>query len=148
MSRNDPPKGDLDLWGNLLRFHRNSMAEIEKRLSENDLIPLAWYDVLIPLELSPEKQMRLKELSEKCLLTKSGVSKIMNTLEKENMVKRVRCPEDARGFHARITEKGSLALKKSWPVYRECIFELFLDRLSSNDRTALSEILRKLNESF
>jgi DNA-binding MarR family transcriptional regulator len=88
------------------------------------------------------------DLSQVCILTKSGATKIVNTLEKQGYLKREKCPSDLRGFHAVITAKGSAAVRKAWPVYRRCIENFFTASLSAAEVRQLSVILPKLREKL
>ncbi|HMV42377.1 MAG TPA: MarR family transcriptional regulator [Leptospiraceae bacterium] len=139
---------EVESWRSFLSFHADVMFQIEKEMSLAGLIPLAWYDVLIVLEQSREKKRTLGELSKKCLLTKSGISKIMNTLEKEKLVTRYKNQDDGRSYYAEITEKGSNLVKKAWVKYKECIYKYFIDNLSKEEQTNLRIIFQRLKENL
>lgn len=134
----------ISAWRDLLAYNTEVMFRIERDLKAKGAIPLAAYDVLIELETAPEKKMRMYDLAEACILTKSGITKIVNTLEKQNLLKRERCHDDKRGFFAVISDKGSFAVRKAWLIYKKCIENYFTSALSDHEIAQLMKILPKL----
>lgn len=134
----------IQAWRNLLAYNTEAIYRTERELKAAGAIPLSAYDILIELETAPEKRLRMFDLSQACILTKSGATKIVNTLEKQGYLKREKCPSDLRGFHAVISAKGSAAVRKAWPVYKQCIESLFTASLSAAEIKQLSAILPKL----
>lgn len=135
-------------WRSLLAYHSEVIYRIERELKEAGAIPLSAYDILIELETSPQKRMRMYDLSQACILTKSGATKIVNTLEKQGYLTREKCPSDLRGFHAVISAKGSAAVRKAWPVYREAIQKLFTAALTKAEINFLEKIMPKLRAAL
>lgn len=138
----------IKAWRDLLAFNTEAIYRTERELKAAGAIPLSAYDILIELETAPEKRLRMYDLSQACILTKSGATKIVNTLEKQGYLKREKCPSDLRGFHAVITAKGSAAVRKAWPVYRQCIENFFTASLSAAEVRQLSVILPKLRKKL
>ena len=134
----------IQAWRNLLAYNTEVIYRTERELKAAGAIPLSAYDILIELEKAPEKRMRMYDLSQACILTKSGATKIVNTLEKQGFLKREKCPSDLRGFHAVITAKGSAAVRNAWPVYRDCIETFFTSALTAQEVKQLSLLLPKL----
>jgi DNA-binding MarR family transcriptional regulator len=134
----------LQTWYNLLKFHAGITQKIDRELSRKGLIPIAWFDVLIALENSPGKKMRMNELAESCALTKSGITKIINTLEEKKLVLRTRCPNDARGLYAEMLQAGSSSIKKARPTYESCLLKFLSEPLSADESNYLNQILQKL----
>ena len=135
---------EVTVWRDLLAYNSEALFRIERDLKGAGAIPLAAYDVLIELETAAEKKLRMYDLSEACLLTKSGITKIVNTLEKQGLLRRERCPDDRRGFFAVITAKGSFAVRKAWLVYKKCIEDYFTSALNETEITQLGKIMPKL----
>lgn len=131
-------------WRNLLAYQAEATFRIERELKHAGCIPLAAYDVLIELETSDGKRLRMYDLSKACVLTKSGATKIVNSLEKQGYLRREKCPSDLRGLFAAITAKGSAAVRKAWPVYRRCIEDFFTSGVTAAELKHLSAILPKL----
>src|SRR5919197_6042956 len=97
---------ELAAWRGLLRAHDQLTRALDADLSEAHGLPLASYEVLLFLARAPDGRMRMAELADSVLLSRSGVTRLVDRLEGEGLVKRTRCPEDARGLYAGITEAG------------------------------------------
>ncbi|AFM10852.1 MarR family winged helix-turn-helix transcriptional regulator [Turneriella parva] len=134
----------ITAWRDLLAYNAEVVYRIERELKAAGTIPLSAYDILIELYQAPEKRLRMYDLSKACILTKSGATKIVNTLEKQGYLKREKCPSDLRGFHAVITTKGISAVRKAWAVYSRCIEAFFTSALSTTEHRQLAAIMPKL----
>lgn len=134
----------IKAWRNLLAYNTEAIYRTERELKASGAITLSAYDILIELETAPENRLRMYDLSQACILTKSGATKIVNSLEKQGYLKREKCPSDLRGFHAVITAKGSAAVRKAWPIYKQCIENFFAASLTGAEIAQLSVILPKL----
>ena len=123
----------LAAWRAFLRAHSTMLRRIARDLDEADLPPLTWYDVLAALRDAPEDQ-RLKqvELAERVLISNSGLSRLLDRIEAEGLLTRVRCPGDRRSLHIQLTPDGAEMLERMWPVYARGIAEDFLPALGSN----------------
>lgn len=135
-------------WREMLAYHSEVTFRIERDLKEAGAIGLAAFDILIELERSAERRMRLYDLAESCVLTKSGISKIVGVLEKQGLLMRERCPSDKRGFFAVITPKGSTAVRKAWVIYEKCIYDYFEKALTPADVKQLNRLLPKLRHNL
>jgi len=122
----------LATWRAFLRAHSAMLRRISADLDEADLPPLPWYDVLAALRDAPEKRLRQVELAERVLLSHSGMSRLLDRVEKAGLVERVTCPGDRRSFHVELTANGEEMLAEMWPVYARGIAEDFLPALGSN----------------
>lgn len=123
----------LSAWRNFLTAHAVLINQIDSDLAAADCIPLHWYDVLLELNTAPEKRLRLHELAEKVVLSRSGLTRLIDRLEKEHLLQRQPDPDDRRGLYAVITEDGIAALRKAWPVYAEGIKNRFAAHLSDDE---------------
>jgi DNA-binding MarR family transcriptional regulator len=130
-----PPKiGDehLAAWRAFLRAHSTMLRRISRDLEEADLPPLGWYDVLASLHEAPSKQLRQVELAEQVLLSHSGLSRLLDRMEKAQVVERRSCATDRRSFYIGVTSEGERLLGQMWPVYARGVAEDFLPALGSN----------------
>lgn len=139
-----PHKDTIHAWIQLHRAHRLLLEEVEKKLKDNGLPPLDWYDVLLELHREKDTGLRQFELGEKILLNKHNLSRLIDRLEKNQLVGRYVCEEDGRGNRIKITDKGEKMLKKIWPVYGESIQESFGVKLNNGEIVELSCILSKI----
>lgn len=142
-----PDETTIRAWVLLHRSHRKMQESVENSLKANDLPPLDWYDVLLELHRSGEAGLRQFEIGDKVLLNKHNLSRLIDRLEKKQLVNRHACTEDGRGNQIRITRSGKQLLKAVWPVYGESIQSLLGDRLPKEDLQGLIRILDRLLES-
>lgn len=133
-------------WARLLRAHKVLLEKIQKNLADADLPPLEWYDLLLELDLADEKKLRLFELGERIVLSRSNLTRLCDRLEKEGLLRREHCSEDRRGLYASITEKGAAMRKKMWPVYQRAVEEHFAAYLSQKEAETLAVLLLKIRE--
>jgi len=141
---NEPTKETIHAWIQLHRTHRQLLEAVENSLKSKGLPPLDWYDVLLELHREKRTGLRQYEIGEKVLLNKHNLSRLIDRLEKNQLVGRHACAEDGRGNRIKITAKGEKTLKQVWPVYSQSIQEGFGVKLKSNEFVELSCILNKV----
>jgi DNA-binding MarR family transcriptional regulator len=135
----------LRAWGSFIVSHARVYNEIERRMAQTDgVLPYHWYDVLFVLNTCKEKRMRMSELANLIVTSKSALTRSVDKMIDEGLMKKVRCKADGRVFYATMTAKGYVALKKSWPFYRAYVHEVFGQYLSSEEARELQRILMKL----
>src|SRR4029077_9423460 len=100
----------LDAWQAVLRTHAAVTDQVERDLAAADLPPLAWYDVLWALRESPRGQLRRGELAEQVTISRGGLTKLVDRIEKAGLLERRACPTDRRGFDAILTRDGKAML--------------------------------------
>ena len=122
----------LAAWRAFLRAHSTMLRRIAADLDDADLPPLTWYDVLAALRDAPDRSLRQVELAERVLLSNSGLSRLVDRIEKDGLVRRTSCPSDRRSFFVALTPAGSEMLERMWPVYARGIAEDFLPALGGN----------------
>jgi DNA-binding MarR family transcriptional regulator len=126
------PEDQLATWRAFLRAHSTMLRRISLDLEDAGLPQLPWYDVLAALRDAPDRRLRQVELAERVLLSNSGMSRLLDRIEKAGLVERVACPSDRRSFHIGLTPEGEAMLERMWPVYARGIAEDFLPALGSN----------------
>ena len=123
---------ELAAWRAFLRAHSTMLRRISRDLEEAGLPPLAWYDVLAALKDAPDQQLRQVELAERVLLSTSGLSRLLDRIEKKGLARRTSCETDRRSFYIQLTDEGADMLEEMWPVYARGIADDFLPALGSN----------------
>lgn len=135
---------ELATWGAFLRAHRQVTGRLERELSGAGGLTLSEFDVLVTLDQTPQG-IRVTELAERVLLTKSGVSRLLDRLEADGHLERRSCPEDRRGQLATITRAGRYALRRALSVHMRVVAEHFADRLDDRDRPVLRAALERIS---
>ena len=134
----------IQAWVLLHRAHRKLLEDVSKSLKVNDLPPLDWYDVLLELYRAGSAGLRQYEIGERILLSKYNLSRLLDRLEKQHLLRRDACAEDGRGNRITITEAGEEVLREVWPVYSQSIQSEFGDKLSQSECSELSRLLTKV----
>jgi DNA-binding MarR family transcriptional regulator len=115
------------------------LEQLDGELQRERRLPLTHHDVLLKLGQAPGGQQRMSELADRVLLTKGGLTRVIDVLEKNGLVERVRSEEDGRGRYARLTPAGRARLQAAHPVYVRGMRALFLDKLSDDQLHCLVE---------
>ena len=136
-------------WRLFLTAHVKLLARLEAKLIEAGLPPLEWYDVLWTVKKAPDGRLRLSEVADQVLLSRSNLTRLVDRLENAGLLKRERCPSDRRGAFAVLTDKGLAMQEEMWTVYAAGIAEYFGNHLSIEEsqimQQALSRILAALD---
>ena len=131
-------------WVLLLRSQQMLVNAVETKLKNAGLPPLSWYDVLLELDREPGVALRQYEIGERVLLNKHNLSRLIDRLESQALVKRGSCDTDGRGNVIKITEKGIKTRKEMWPVYEQAIQELVAAPLTTKQIDDLTHIISAL----
>ena len=132
------------MWPLFLTAQAVLVEQIEARFAAAKLPPLAWYDVLWGLERAPERRVRMSELADRVVLSRSNLTRLVDRLEEAGLVARQRSAEDRRGAYAVLTDKGQEMRRRMWPLYQAAIRELFESRLSEPEADLMAMVLRRL----
>jgi len=134
----------LNAWSRLVRAQQVLLAQFEADLKQGGLPPLRWYDVLLELHRAGTTGLRQFEIGEAVLLSKYNVSRLLDRLEKENLLERCACEDDGRGARVQITDAGRDMLKRMWPVYGSAIHERFAQYFNKTELQQLARLLGRL----
>ena len=143
MSRN-PSEVTVKAWTRLVRARETVLGAIERDLKTADCLPLAWYDVLLELSRAPDGRLRPIEIEKVTLVAQYNLSRLLDRLEKEGLIVREPCVDDARGQWVVITEKGRAAQARTWKVYAKSIQKHVGEKLDDKAAAALAELLGRL----
>lgn len=144
MKTQRPSEAAITAWTRLVRTSTQLHAKIEQSLKHQGLPPLSWYDVLIEVHRAGKEGLRQFEISNKTLLPKYNLSRLIDRLELEGLVRRETCSEDGRGNLILITDEGTEVLKRMWPVYGSEIYEGIEECLEPEEVLQLAQLLEKL----
>jgi DNA-binding MarR family transcriptional regulator len=124
---------ELAAWKGMLRVHASLMKELDAELESSHRLPLTSYEVLIQLADAPDRRMRMCDLADSVLLSRSGMSRLVDRLERDGLLERAACPNDARGSFAVITPAGIELLAQARPTHHEGIRRRFLQHFSAEE---------------
>src|SRR6476661_5100502 len=108
---------ELGAWRGLLRVHTALVKALDAELTAEHDLPLSSYEVLITLESAPDHKRRMAELADSVLLSRSGMTRLVDRLAKEELLERDLCTDDGRGCYAVLTEKGAELLATARPTH-------------------------------
>lgn len=134
-------------WAALLGVQGKLVREIDQRLAAAGVASMGDYDALLILEDEPERRLRLHELSDRLLLTRSGITRLVDRLAERGLVERIGDPADRRALYARLTEKGFAERERAWPAYRAAIAELFAAHMTEAEARAMGDVLERILNS-
>lgn len=140
----DLPPDRLDAWRSFIRAHAAVVARIEGDLHAQALTPLTWYDVLIELVYAPDNRLRLSELADAVALSRSGLTRQVDRLERAGLLRREPHPHDRRGAYAVLTEAGWEAVASTRPAYLRAIAARFANHLSQREARMLTDALGRV----
>jgi DNA-binding MarR family transcriptional regulator len=138
------PEAELATWRAFLAAHARIVGDIEAALRQEELPPLSWYDVLWPLYRAPDRRLRIKELAEEVVLSRTGLVRLVDRIEKAGLLRREPVPGDGRGSFAVLTEQGEEMLQRMWPSYARAVRRGFLEQVGS-DRETLRQVLERVS---
>jgi DNA-binding MarR family transcriptional regulator len=138
------PESHLHAWRKFYPAFWRVINAIEADLAAAGLPSLSWYDALYELYLAPDRHLRMNELARHALLSRSGLTRLVDKLEKEKLIERKACPSDGRVQHAQLTDKGVEMLRKIWTVYRAGIAKYFAPHLTAVEAAQLEKSLGKV----
>jgi DNA-binding MarR family transcriptional regulator len=141
----EPDEQRLVAWRALLTTQARAVEAIERDLAAADLVPLTWYDVLVALWEAPDHRLRLHELAREVVLSRSGLTRLVDRLEAAGLLRRESCADDRRGAFAVLTPEGRAAQLKAWPIYARGISAHFGRHLSDTEATILATALGRVN---
>lgn len=135
---------ELAAWRGMLRAHAELVRELDAELAREHDMPLSSYEVLLFLNDSSEGRMRMSELADSVLLSRSGLTRLVDRLERQGLLRRERCESDARGFFAEITPEGRRAFAVARKTHLDGVRRLFLSRFSRDELQTLGGMWQKL----
>ena len=137
---------ELGAWRGLLRAHAMLVKRLDAELETAHGLALSSYEVLLHLSHADGRRMRMCDVADSVLLSRSGLTRRVDRLEREGLLKRKPCESDARGFFAEITPKGRRLFDAARRTHLEGVRKLFLSRFSRDELRALGSLWQKLED--
>jgi DNA-binding MarR family transcriptional regulator len=137
-------EGELRAWRGLKRAHASLAKRVDAELERAHGLPLSSYEVLHHLLEAPDGRMRMCDLAEQAQLSRSGLTRMVDRLEKDGLMERCSCEHDARGAYACVTELGRRRLRAARGTHLAVVREQFLSRFSEHELSALAELWERI----
>ena len=134
---------EMKAWRRYIIASRRLLEALDDDLAAHD-ISMSDYEVLAQLSEAPDRRMRMSELADVAMISRSRLSHRIKVMEKAGWVKREACPIDKRGYFAVMTLKGWKAIVAAAPDHVTSVRERFLDALDKGDQKVLAEIFERV----
>jgi DNA-binding MarR family transcriptional regulator len=138
-----PEDPEVAAWRGLLVAHSRLVPALEADLRAAGQISLSWYDVLLELNAAPGRRLRMSELGQRAVLSRTRVSRVVDELTAAGLAERQSDQADGRSSFAVLTPAGRNALRRAWPVYRQAIRRHLGARLTADQCRQLAELLQQ-----
>lgn len=135
-------KAVLKAWSEFLGAHALALRRIEERLKAAGTPPLEWYDVLLELDRAGGR-LKIGELGERVVIAPYNMTRLLDRLEGEGLLRRERSAADRRSAFAVLTEKGAALRRGMWPAYERAIREVFAP-LTEREAEAMTRSLSRV----
>ena len=138
---------EMKAWRSYIIASRRLLDALDLDLSGHDL-SMADYEVLALLSEAPDRRMRMTELADLAMVSKSRLSHRMKVMEKIGWVKRQACDSDKRGSWAVMTDKGWKAIVKAAPDHVASVRNRLIDHLTAKDQEDISKIFERIQSNL
>ncbi len=139
LSSRDPR---LEPWRAFLQAHAQVTRRLDEELRTEHDLSLAEYDALVVIADSPERRIRMRQLADRVILSKSGVTRLIDRLVADGLVERGTCLVDGRGAEAVLTESGLDRLRRASGTHLRGITDHFLEVLDPADLEVIDRTMR------
>jgi DNA-binding MarR family transcriptional regulator len=140
----EPSPAVIKAWGRLIRTQRALVGRIEAELKSAGFPSLYWYDVLLELKRGPEGRLTPREIEAAVLFEQYNLSRLLDRMEAEGLVRRIPYPGDKRRQLIEITEEGKALQWRMWSVYSAAINRFISAKLNEKEAGQLAALLLKL----
>ena len=134
----------LAAWRTFLEAYSRTLDVLSRELRDEEGLPLTWYDVLVQLSEATDNRLRMQELADAVLLSKSGLTRLIDRMEGEGLVTRYACPVDRRGTFAELTDAGRRRLRETAPTHLRGVQEHFARFLDDEEAAQLQRLLARV----
>ena len=135
---------ELAAWRGLLATHATLIGRLDTELERDHGLPLSSYEVLMYLADADDQRLRMGELADRLLLSRSGITRLVDRLERQGMIARERCEDDGRGYYAVLTPAGRERLDAARPDHLAGVRRHFLSQLEPGELEALAALWARL----
>ncbi len=134
----------MHAWRAYLRSHATILRELDAELLADQGLTTRDYEVLLILGQAPERRLPMSALAENTMLTRSGITRLIDGLVRGGLIERVACPADARVCYARLTDAGLAKLRRAGAGHVAAVQRLFLTHFDRDELEQLATLLGRL----
>lgn len=146
----EPPSVDdrrLDAWRAFLYAQARVMPRLDAELRASSGLTLAEFDTLLQLAFAPEQRLRMSSLADRVLLSRSGITRLVDRLERAGRVRREACAPDGRGAYAVLTDRGAALLREALPNHLAAVDAHFLEHVAPGEIDDVTGALSRVAEA-
>jgi DNA-binding MarR family transcriptional regulator len=140
----DIDQAKMAAWRGFLTAHAKVVARLERELAEEANLPLTWYEVLLLLREAPEGRLRMHELADSRLLSRSAATRLVDRIEAAGLVTRTSSEDDRRGTFVELTAEGLATLRRTAPIHLRGIEAHFTRHLSQTEAAAVAGVMSRI----
>jgi len=137
-------EGELRAWRGLLRAHSCLARRLDAELDQTHGLPMTSYEVLHHVQEASGGRMRMSDLAEQAQLSRSGLTRLVDRLERERLLERCSCDHDARGSYACLTQAGRQRLEEARVTHLAVVREHFFSHFSESELGALADMWERI----
>jgi DNA-binding MarR family transcriptional regulator len=134
----------LEAWRSYLKSHAAILRGLDAVLVAEHGLTARDYEVLLYLAQAPQRRLAMSALAESTMLTRSGITRLVDGLVKSGLIERVACPSDARVSYAQLTDDGYAKLRSAGTSHVGSIHTLFLEHFTAEETEQLANLLSRL----
>ena len=134
-------------WIALARSYRAILEEVEQAFKKAGLPSLEWYDVLLEIERAGPSGIRPFALQKRLLLPQYGMSRILDRMERDGLINKLKCAGDKRGFEVCVSSSGKEMRKRMWPVYAAALERTIQAPISPETLQAISKLVPPIHRT-
>ncbi len=134
----------LEAWRSYLQSHASIVRALDSELAAEHGLTTRDYEVMLYLAQAEDRQLPMSALAQRTMLTRSGITRLVDGLVATGLIKRVACRADARVSYAQLTDAGHVKLRQAGVTHVEGVNRLFVERFNAEELRSLAELLRRL----
>ena len=145
-----PPSADdprLTTWRAFLYAQSTVLPRLDSELREATGLTLAEFDALAQLAFARERRLRMSQLADRVLLSRSGVTRLVDRLVRDGLVRRDTCAPDGRGAYAVLTDQGAERVRAAMPLHLAAVDAHFLGHLDPGELAAVASGLERIADA-